>query len=224
MHIILIHGDNTIESYTRLQTLLGKAKDKGWEIEKIDNKNQNVKEALVSQGLFNTKRLVLVESSSLINKDDVIWVKKNKDLEERMLLIYSDSPITKTVLNSFPEGSKVEEFKLPVYIWRLLDSFYPGNSLNILKLLHSSVSNMPIEFIFSLLAKLMRDFYWVKLEPSSIPYQDWRVSKLKNQASKFSVKKITEIISKLAKIDVKVKKSEAELLPSLDLLIIKYLE
>ena len=72
--------------------------------------------------------------------------------------------------------------------------------------------------------KLKKLFHLIQVSLYSIPYQDWRVSKLKNQASKFSVKKITEIISKLAKIDVKVKKSEAELLPSLDLLIIKYLE
>jgi len=40
MKIILIHGDHSLKSYERLQTLINVAKERDWEIVKIDPENK----------------------------------------------------------------------------------------------------------------------------------------------------------------------------------------
>ncbi|OGM84386.1 hypothetical protein A2421_02165 [Candidatus Woesebacteria bacterium RIFOXYC1_FULL_43_18] len=80
------------------------------------------------------------------------------------------------------------------------------------------------EFIFTLIAKLFRDLYWVKIDAKSLPYPDWRVGKLKAHSSKFTADKLIFLIESLAEIDIKVKTSKADLVSELDLLIIKQLE
>ena len=48
--------------------------------------------------------------------------------------------------------------------------------------------------------------------------------KLKIQASKFGLEKLKQIISELADIDIEVKTSKADLLTSIDLLMVKQLK
>jgi DNA polymerase III delta subunit len=129
----------------------------------------------------------------------------------------------KTLLGSLPKGVKLEEFKLPRLIFDFLDSFYPGNSKRILKILHELVVKEPPEFIFALLAKHLRDLFWVTTN-NPLPYPPWRVSKLKAQAVKFKKEDLKTLIEELSEIDIKVKTSEAELTPSLDLLIVRQLQ
>jgi DNA polymerase III delta subunit len=105
-----------------------------------------------------------------------------------------------------------------------LDGLYPGNSEKSIKQFHKLIEKEPPEFIFTLIAKLFRDLYWVKVDALSIPYPSWRVGKLKPQASKFTIEELKNLIDKLADIDIKVKTSKTDLLSALDLLIIKNLQ
>jgi DNA polymerase III delta subunit len=50
------------------------------------------------------------------------------------------------------------------------------------------------------------------------------VSKLKSQGTKFTIDNLKLIIENLAKIDIDVKTSKANLVSALDLLIVKYIQ
>lgn len=225
MKIKIIHGDNNLLSYKILLKTLDEFKSKNYRVEKITKDSKlGLQEIISSQSLFKENIIYLIEDIKLIKTKDWNWIKSSSSNTEGVLVIYSDTLINKTLLNKFPKGTNIEEFKLPILIWKFLDSFYPKNSKVSLAFLHQISINEPIEFIFSLLGKTLRDLYWVKNDPVGLPYPGWRVGKLKNQASKFGETLLKEIIIELAKIDIKVKTSKADLLESLDFLIITKLE
>lgn len=225
MKVIVLHGDNHVASYERLQKFIDVGQDRGWDIIRIDDKSQSVSESLASQGLFEKDKLIVVNDFSLINKSDFKWINEKKNSIDGTIVIFSKKPLTKTKLKALKKIDKVEEFKLPKLIWKFLDSFYPGNSENSLKLLNGLSENEPIEFVFSLLGRHVRDVYWAKVEPETIPYPSWRVGKLKGQAAKFSSSdEIKNLVDELAKADIESKTGGNDIKDLLDFIIITKLE
>lgn len=206
MKLIILHGDYVIKSYERLSKFISEAKKRGWEISDYDN------ETVCNQSLFAAERFVILRDYKTLNKKDISKLNKYPGT----LVIYNEGNIPQTFLKTLT-NPKIEEFKLPKIIWNFLDNFS-------IRLFHEAIKTEPVEFVFSLLAKRFRDLYWVKIDPNSIPYPSWRVGKLKSQSLKFKEETIKEIINRLAKIDIEVKTSKANLISSLDLLIIKHLE
>ncbi len=206
MKIIILHGDNTYKSYERLTKFLDEAKKRGWEI--IND------EISQTPSLFNIERLTIVRKYNLLSpRKDIPNILKAPGT----LVIYNEGAIPQTFLKELPKETKIEEFKLPKIIWNFLDNIS-------VKLLHEVIKKEPIEFVFSVLSKRFRDFYWVQVSSETLPYQPWQIGKLKRQAQKYSIDTLKEIIDKLAEIDIKVKTSKADLISELDLLLIKSLE
>lgn len=223
MNIIVLHGDNTKKSYERFRKFVDVGKKRGWEVARIDPKN-SFSEQIVSVGLFEKERLMILENINLLSKKDFEWLKRKTNDLSGTLIIYHRTFIPKRTINQLPKNHKAEEFTLPKLIWKLLDSFYPSNARSILKLLHSVVETENIEFVFALISRQLRDLYWVKVGEETLDLPSWRKSKLKSQSDKFSEKLLKELISDFAKIDVKVKTSKANLLDELDYLIATKLE
>jgi hypothetical protein len=80
------------------------------------------------------------------------------------------------------------------------------------------------EFVFSLIARHIRDMYWANLEDNNLSYPSWRISKLKSQARKFKEGGLKDLIQKLSEIDVNVKTTRDNITDSLDLLFATELE
>src|SRR3989344_1510455 len=224
MKLIVLHGDNILESYERLQKFIDNAQSRSWEIIRISNASQNIPEALVSTSLFEEEKFVVIDNANLINKSAANWLKKKGPELNLTLIIYNQGILSQTFLKQLPKIDKVEEFKLPKLIWSFLDSCYPGNAKNALLLLHEITKNDPVEFVFSLLAKQMRDLYWVKVDAKSIPYPSWRVEKLKRQSHKFPEGSIEGLIDSLAQADITSKTSQGNLIDLLDFIIATKLE
>ena len=225
MNILVIHGDNIEKSYERLKMLIDEAKKKGFAIERVStNDYLSLSERLVSRGLFEEKKLIIAENINSLKKTDLNFLKKKVSKLSVDLIIYHQGIIPRTFLTSLPKGYKEESFEIPKYIWKFLDSFYPGNSVSSLKLLHELVKSEPVEFILYLLAKQLKDLYIVNKESTALTYQGWRISKLKSQASKFTIGKIKEIIIDLSGADIKSKTSKGNLIDSLDFIISTKLE
>ena len=224
MKIIVLHGDHTEKSYERLQKFIAEAKKRKWEIRKLSGKSSDpISEQLANTSLFSEPLFVVLEDPARTRKNDIEWISENADSIDATLIIYHRGTLRKTLLKNFPI-EKTEEYKLPKLIWNLLDSFFPGNGKNFLVLLHEVIKNEAIEFVFSLLAKQVRDMHWVKHDPDTIPYPSWRVGKLKRQAMRFPDGLLKEIILDLAEIDIKVKTSKDKLIDLLDFLVISKLE
>ena len=197
MKIIILHGDNISDSYKRLRLFKNEAKRRNWEIRYIDTKI-NIAEQLSSRHLFESSALFVLEEIGRVGKKDLNWINKNSERMDGTLIIYSESLLNKGLLNSISNVSKVEEYKLPVLIWKLLESIYPKNSRNCIKLLHEVLKKENPEFVFALISKQVRDMYWSNLENNNLLYQTWRISKLRSQAKKFSSGELKEILGRLS--------------------------
>lgn len=222
MNIYLIHGDNNIASYERLQQYLDKARREGWEITYVENSDQNITDTLRSNSLFNVKRLVVIRKYSLIDNKTLDYLKNIKD--ELELIVFHDNTIPVTFIKKLPPLKKNEVFKLSKYLWKFIDSFYPGNIRNCLFNLHESIKTDPIELIFFLLIGQLKDIFLVLYSNSPLPYPQWRLSNIKKQADKFGKEKIKMTIDALSSIDIKVKTTSANLKDELDLFIVRKLE
>jgi DNA polymerase III delta subunit len=224
MKIIVLHGDDERKLYERLSKFIETAKGRSWEVAYLDDPAISIQEQLSSSSLFGSERFFIIRDILRLGKRELEWLnKKSKDLSGN-LIIYHENYIPQAILKSLPKETKIEEFKLPVILWNFLDGFYPGNSEKSIKQFHQLIEKEAPEFIFTLIAKLFRDLYWVKTDAATLPYPNWRVGKLKTQANKFTINNLQLIINKLSEIDIKVKTSKSDLTAELDLLIIKQLE
>jgi hypothetical protein len=171
MKTILLHGDYTQASYERLQKFIKVAKKRGWEIQRINsNKSLSLPEALTSTALFVSNRLFVLEDVRSIKKQELDWLAKKSVKIEGNLVIYHGGFLPQTILKSLPKDTKIEEFKLPRLIFIFLDSFFPKNSKKALKLFHQVSEKEPVEFVFALLARHLRDLYWVKVDIKGLIY------------------------------------------------------
>lgn len=219
MRISLIHGEDKEKAYSRFRELVDSSKKKGFEIIQItDIKN------VVRKSLFEEKTVFVLDNSNKVKLADWKWLGKFASKYNSNLLIFYSSVFIASVLKTFPKETKVEKFDLPKIIFTFLDSFWPKNSKNSLKLLNDLVGNEPIELVFHLLARTLRDLYWAKVAPETMQIPDWRISKLKNQSNKFSVENLKNTINDLAEIDIKNKTTNSDLKSMLDILITKNLK
>jgi len=225
MNIIVLHGDHVSASLKRLEKFIDVAHERGWEIARIEpTSKSSLQEILTSESLFQKERLFVLEKPTTLGKRELEWLDKKSKGIKGNLVIYHQDTLKKEFLNSLPKGIKIEEFKLPENIFDFLDSFFPGNSKKCIKILHSLLGKEPVEFVFALLAKHLRDLYLAKISPQKLWYQPWRVQKVKKQASFFKQDQLKEIISSLAGADIAAKTSQVPLTDSLDLLIATQLE
>jgi DNA polymerase III delta subunit len=224
MKIIILHGDDERKLYERLSKFIETAKNRSWEVAYLDDRSQSIQEQLSSPSLFGAERFFIVRDITRLGKKELEWISKNSNALPGNLIIYHEDYISQTILKGLPKDIKIEEFKLPVILWNFLDNLYPGNSERSIKQFHQIIETQAPEFLFTLIAKLFRDLYWVKTDEKSLPYPSWRTGKLKSQALKFTTDQLKNLINRLAEIDIKVKTSKADLISELDLIIIKQLE
>ena len=225
MNIIVLHGDNLAESNTRLKKFKDSGKSRGWGIVEINHDaSLSLAESLTTSSLFEKERLFIFRDFRSLTARDFEWLNKSANKLSGNLVIYNESEIAPSFLKKLPSGAKTENFKLPKIIFEFLDSVYPGNIKNCLGLLRKVTLAEPVEFVFALFAKYMRDLFWVKVSPDSLPYPSWRKKKLSIQAEKFSINLLKEIISQAAEIDIDAKTSNSSLADSLDLLVVSKLE
>lgn len=224
MKIFILHGEHTQNSYNRLQEYIKKAKDKGWEINYIEKKDNNVSDIFLGKSLFDKERLLIITDLRILDVRLTRWLKKNSNRLECYLIIYHQGAIAKSFIKFLPAPEKIENYELPKLIWNFLDSFFPGNAKNSYKLFHEVVKKEPVEFVFSMLTRQVRDIYWAKVDPKTMEYPEWRVGKFKRLASKYSIEELENLIEEMSVADINSKTSQADLSKSLDFLITKYLE
>lgn len=224
MKIIVLHGEDTEKIYLRLKKFIETAKSRSWEVVYLDESPLSIQESLSAVSLFDSERFFVLKDIKKFGKKEFEWLNKKYKGLAGNLIIYHEGILSATFLKSLPNDSTIEEFKLPKILWTFLEHVYPGNSEKVLREFHQIIERDAPEFLFSLIARQLKDVYWVKVDPRSTGFADWKISKLKYQADKFSEEKLKTFIGRLAEIDVEVKTSKTDLVSALDLVIIKQLE
>ncbi len=180
MKIIILHGDDTINSYKRLTKFIDEAKKRGWDI--INDKIED------TPSLFGTEKLIIVRDYKIIGKKELNLIKKIPGT----LVIYTTG-LHPAVSLKMINPDKTEKFELPQLLWKFLDNMTIKN-------FHELLKTQPVEYILAMMA--------------------W---KLKQKYLRNPTPEVIQMISELAEIDVKAKTGKADLLLSIDLLLIKRL-
>lgn len=215
--ITLIHGDNTLNARNSFRRIISEYKNRGVEIVRIDN-SKEIEPQLTNNSLFSSEILFIVENPKKFPK---LKEEKTKNLD---LIILCDQEVSATFIKSLPKSTKIEKFDIPKLLFKFLDNIKPGNANFCLESLHNLLKSEPIELVFTMIGRQIRDLYWVKADEKSLNYPSWRVSNMKRQVENFTIEKLKIMISSIAEIDVKAKTGEADLSTSLDLLIVKALK
>ena len=224
MKIILLHGEDTIKSYERLKKFIDTAKNRSWEVVNVDQSPTSFEETLSSTSLFGNERFFILRDIKKIGKKESIWLEKNYKLIDGNLIVYHEGTAGVTFVKSLTGSVVVEEFALPKLIWAFLDDIKYGNSTKCLQDFHKIIKRDAPEFVFTLISKLFKDLYWVKVDSASMPYPQWRIDKLKRQSAGFTPDQLLGIINSLAEIDVSVKTGNGDIVSALDLMLIKQLK
>ncbi|HLE48664.1 MAG TPA: hypothetical protein VI819_01395 [Patescibacteria group bacterium] len=224
INTILIHGDDIEKSYHRKNVMISAAKKRGWDIVSVSKNGTGFKNAVTNPLLFSADRLIYVDKFSDLTEKDLAFLKSYEKKLDATVLFFNEGLLSAVKIKSLPKSVKIEKYDLPVLLWKFLDSIYPGNLKYSLKLFNDLAAVTAPEFVFSLMAKLFRDLYWVSFQGSTIPYPPWRIGKISSQAKKFDKNEVEKIIEEMSEIDIKVKTSRANLKESIDLLLIKHLE
>ncbi len=224
MNTYLIHGDHVVKSNSKLISFINLFRKKNIDIQFIDDYLPNIKEIVLNLSLFSENKLIIIKNNKYLNKSFLSWLNKCIELKNVYVLMFYETTISPKKLKKFPKNTKIMEFKLPRYIWNFLNSFFPGNLKNTYRFFLETLKYEPIEIIFSMLSRHLRDIYWAKFEPESMYYPSWRIAKLKNLAIKYNKDTLESLINDMILADINSKTSKAELSNSLDFIMIKYLE
>lgn len=223
MIVTLIGGENTALSRARFGEIIDQKKIAGFEIERLGNNDLNLSELVSSNSLFSDKRLLVIDDFKKFGASDLSWLGKNLQKYDGEILGWIDGDVPVKISKQFGKNLKVEEFVVPKVIFAFLDSIYPGNQKMVFQFLEK-LKGEPVEFVVHMIARHLRDLYWAKMDPKTLALPDWRLKKLKNQASKFDDDLLKNIINELAEADVKAKTGGVDLRTSLDLVISRELE
>jgi len=103
--------------------------------------------------------------------------------------------------------AKTKEFKLSATIFKLLDSFQPGNKKVFYQTLSILTKTTDASFIYSMLVRQVRNLILLKMGQELERTTPWQAAKLKSLARLWSEEKLLQIYEALHKIDMGVKTS-----------------
>lgn len=228
MSKILIHGDDLVRSRQQYFTLL-QTTNKTNEVIQLNGEKltlNELKQALESQSLWHSPKSIFIENlfsrpKSQEQKElhNYIFNYKEKDPN---IVIWEKKEIGLAITKKLTAW-QVNKYKIPALVFNFLDSLIPGNKQNILSLLHQAQETTPIELIFYMFVRRIRELIVVsELGKEGIKGAPWQINKILFQAKKWDIKTLYLIYQELLKSEFKIKqgKSPLNLAYHLDLLIV----
>lgn len=218
MKIVCIYGDDTLGSYKRFAHIIAEIRKRGWEHLPV---NSSLSETLASGSLFSTERLISASNASKISTKEYTWLHKHNDEYEGRLLLYFHGSVPAVIKKLLPKTTTYEEFKLKKELFEFLEMLAPGRGGFLLKQFHKIIETDAPELVLAMLARQLRDLAWIKMDPKSMNIPDWKKRRLQNQAAKFGLEKLQQLVSDVSEADIKSKSGQGEIVQLLDLIFIK---
>lgn len=221
--MIIIHGDNLVESRQFLSEKIDEAKRTKKELAYFQGKKIELgdfHQALEAKSLFGGEKLVVVENflSQSPAEKIIDYLIKN---QPKNLVIWEGKEISLNKINKLKAQSKL--FKLPPIIFKFLDAFLPRNGRYSLRLLKQAVNQSSAENVFYMLARQIRYLIIAQQlgEEGLIGLHPFQQKKMITQTKKFKLGQLLTIHRKLLYIDWQQKTGQApiDLAGQLDLLV-----
>lgn len=227
--MILIHGDNTVQSRNYLSQLLTTAKQDGKEIHQLVVTTVQLKDLEILSGtgsLFGTPQLIVLEEIHSLPKSAkkesfIQFLVKNLHADFD-LIVWEKKSLTPTMIKKFPQAI-VKEFKTSRYLFKWLDSLNGThkNHSQQWQLFHQAIESDGEFMCFSMLVRQIRLLIQVK-EGYPISGPPFIVQKLRTQTATFKLSQLISIHQHLHDLDQKQKTSSGllSLEQELDLLFL----
>lgn len=200
--IYLFHGDDTFNSRQRLFNALNsyqqvrRLSKKEITTENLATFNTSLfsqieKKATVLEGLFSLTGDTLKEMLRLISS-----LEKGTDV-----FIWEEKTLTPARIASLGKDVRSSVFKLPVMIFKFLDSVGESNPEILIKNLNAGLKTHPPELILFLLEKRFRDLLIAKISPELLKTSPWQKNNLISQSTKLSLEQIEQMYLKLIEVE-----------------------
>lgn len=206
--MILIHGENLVQSREKLDQLLQKLSSKS-QVIKIEGKKLTLNQLhqhLRSTGLFTDQKTLVIfgllsmPQSALKKK----LVQTFKDYSDTSVIFYEEKNVHAATIKSL-NLSPVYQFKPDVLVFKFLDNFSPRQAPQALQYLDQlQQSNQSLDMVFALLAMRVRQLIQAA-SPQKLKTSPWQKQRLVNQAELFTSSSLVSVHQQLYRIDLQHK-------------------
>lgn len=208
--MIIIHGEDTLKSYSRLSSIIDERKASDIEVVVLDAGNLEItalRQILGSTGLFPSSRSLVIKNllsgTKSKAKEKILDLLDLETLVE--LILWEDKNLTPTALKRFPKA-KVETFPISPVIFKFLDSLRPGNTKNILLSWKSLLSDgTEPEFVFAMIIRQVKLLIQAKTGPSFLKLAPYPSRLISQQSQFFTSEHLLDLYHDLYQIDIKIK-------------------
>lgn len=226
--ITIIHGDDIVSS--RKYFVEQKNRDKDaivFDGEKIGP--SDVLQVLDGGVLFSEAKQIYIEdffSKKKQRKEFDEIVSSIQKFQDAQIFFWEGKILTKKHTSLF-KNSQIKQFSIPKDIFAFLENIYPGNKKSLV-LFHNTLKTNEVELIFYMIIRQFRlllavsDLKKGETIDEAKRLAPWQLSRLKRQASNFSVDKLKNTYKKLYEIDLAQKTGSLplSLVQSIDLLLV----
>lgn len=225
--MIIIHGENTVLSRSKLVDLLALQKQNGVQIQRLEAKElteSDLETALGESDLFGTKKAIVIEGLHSLPKS----AKQKKLLQlcaqaqTHEVLLWEKRELTATMLKLFPTA-EVFGFKASKTLFTWLDLLgKKEDESKKIQLLHDAINSDGEYFCFIMLIRQCRMLIQAKTG-EKIGGAPFMIAKLQKQAQHFTLEQLLKLYKQLLTFDYAQKTSKNILSMNqwLDLLTLK---
>jgi len=226
----LFHGEDTVQSRLQLRKVVQTYSSQGHEIREINAEKltpPDLESLLSISNLFSRETLViegLYSRAKSKDKDLCLELLSNYQ-GDKNIIVWEKKELTKLTVGKLPKTWQISLSKLSAILFAFLDSIYPSNSAQSLKLFHEllTMHHEPI-VIFAMLARHITNLLIAK-SATSPKLPPWQLAKLKSQGRNWSESQLIHFHDELLRIDFQVKTGRSKLsyTDHIDLLLLNLL-
>lgn len=209
--MVILHGENILQSRNALNALLELARAEQKRIIRLEAKkleSKNLSEELGADSLFGESRIILIEELHSLptsaRKTQLIKQIGALSSEDAEIILWEKRQLTPTMLKQF-SAARNQEFKLTKYLFNWLDTVNGHFKLN-KKMFESAVEQDGEMMAFTMLIRQVRLLIQVK-EGQVASLAPFMVSKLKKQADTFTLQQLLTFHQRLLNLDLAQKTS-----------------
>lgn len=205
--MILIHGENLVQSREKLDQLLQKLSSS--QIIKLEGKKLTLNQLhqhLRSTGLFTDQKTLVIFGSLSLPQSSLKkkLIQTFKDYPDTSIIFYEEKNVHAATIKSL-NLSPVYQFKPDVLVFKFLDNFSPRQTSQALQYLDQlNQSNQSLDMVFALLTMRVRQLIQAT-SPQKLKTSPWQKQRLIDQARLFTPSALISIHQRIYSIDLQKK-------------------
>lgn len=200
--MLIIHGDNTIQSYRRLSQF-----ENSTSLEANQITLSRLRQELAPTDLFGNSSLLIIHNllsgTKSKAKDSIVeFLTKNQDSN---VLLYEVKNLPATILKKFSKAT-IEIYKIENNLFKFLDKLRPNNQKEILEWYQKLLlDKTEIEYLFAMTLRQFRLLIQAKFDPKTLSLPPYPAKLITSQAKMFQDKKLLDLHHQLYLIDKGIK-------------------